>query len=70
MFAIKVVWADGEEEYLKQGTSNTPARFFSKKDAREQIEFMRMGMDDGECQSINVVLYPRSKRVSAGGGKG
>jgi len=60
MFAIKVVWADGAEEYLKMGQSSTPARFFSKKDARAQVEFMQMGMDDGECQSINVVLYPRN----------
>ena len=66
MFAIKVIWADGEEEYLKHGTRNVPARFFNKRKANEQVEFMRMGMDDGECQSINGVAYPKE---SAGGVK-
>lgn len=61
-FAIKVIWADGEEEYLKLGQSTTPASYTSQQRAKEQIEFMRMGMDDGECQSINVVPYPREGR--------
>lgn len=55
-YAIKVIWADGEEEYLKQG--NKPATYFNRAEAKEQVEFMRMGMDDGECQSINIVPYP------------
>lgn len=61
-FAIKVVWADGEEEYLKLGQSTTPAPYTSRQRAKEQVEFMRMGMDDGECQSINVVPYPAAAR--------
>jgi hypothetical protein len=59
MFAIKVIWADGEEEYVKQGTET--ARFTSRARAKEQAEFMKMGMDDDEVQSINVVPYPRKK---------
>jgi hypothetical protein len=56
-FAVLVIWEDGEEEYLKEGTSTRPARFSSRKHAKEQAEFMKMGMD-GEYQSINVVPYP------------
>lgn len=58
-FAIKVIWMDGEEEYVKAGTGTTPARFFNRKAAEEQADFMEMGMDDDEYQSINVVPYPR-----------
>jgi len=57
-FAVLVVWNDGDEEYLKDGMSTKPARFTSRQQAKEQADFMKMGMDD-ECQSINVVPYPR-----------
>ena len=54
-FAILVIWKDGEEEYLKEGTAI--ARFSSRKKAVEQTNFMQIGMED-DCQSINVVPYP------------
>lgn len=57
-YAIKVIWANGEEEFVKQGLGDTPALFHSRMRAGEQADFMRMGMDDDECQSINVVPYP------------
>lgn len=58
-YAIKVVWADGDEEYLKLGQSRVPAVFPNRQRAKEQADFMLMGMDQGECQSINVVPYPK-----------
>jgi hypothetical protein len=62
-YAILVVWLDGVEEYVKQGSD--VAIFHSKRAADEQAEFMRMGMED-ECQSINVVQYPsRSEKAYA-----
>lgn len=54
-YAVKVIWKDGEEEYLKAGTR--VAIFSAKSRAEEQAEFMRMGMDD--VQSINVVQAPK-----------
>jgi hypothetical protein len=57
MYAILVTWLDGEEEYLKEGLSGTViARFHSRKEAKEQKEFMLMGMSD-EVDSIDVVPY-------------
>ncbi len=53
-YAILVVWKDGNEEYLKEGYSDKPAIFLSKSSAKEQAEFMYMGMEE-EVQSINVV---------------
>jgi hypothetical protein len=57
-FAIKVIWADGNEEYLKQGMGSSVAQFNSQRDAKEQADFMKMGMDADEIQSINIVPYP------------
>jgi hypothetical protein len=58
-FAIKVIWNDGEEEFIKEGIGSTPARFSSRSKAEEQVDFMWMGMDNGDCQSINIVPYPQ-----------
>lgn len=58
-FAIKVIWADGSEEYVKQGAET--AQFSTRAKAIEKADFFKMGMDDGECQSINVVPYPKTK---------
>lgn len=57
-FAIKVIWNDGEEEYLKEGYRGLHPARFTTCEAAEQVEFMKIGMED-ECQSINVVPYPR-----------
>lgn len=61
-YAIKVIWADGEEEYLSEDVGTRPAVFASKASAERQVEFMRMGMGalDG-AQSINVVRAPRDR---------
>lgn len=55
--AIKVVWLDGREEYLKESTE--PASFVNRARADEMKSFMLEGMSD-EVQSINIVPYPHS----------
>lgn len=57
-WAIKVIWDDGEDEYLKQGSR--VAVFPSRERAQEMRDFMMEGMSD-ECQSINVVPAPKSR---------
>lgn len=58
-FAIKVIWLEGEEEYLKEGESpdGEVALFTSRKRAEAQRDFMLVGMED-EVQSVNIVPYP------------
>ena len=58
-WAVLVVWENGEEEYLKQGLGSAVATF-TKQAARDQVEFMKIGME-GDCQSINVVPAPPTK---------
>ncbi|HKV10727.1 MAG TPA: hypothetical protein VJ725_21480 [Thermoanaerobaculia bacterium] len=55
-FGIKVVWRNGEEEFLCRGIcANGPiARFPSREAADAQRAFLLEGMSD-EVQSINVV---------------
>lgn len=53
--AIKVIWLDGEEEYLKEG--DRIALFLNEHRAGEMRDFMLEGMS-GEVQSINVVPFP------------
>jgi hypothetical protein len=63
-WAIKVVWPNGEEEFLHPGITGKVALFRSLKAAKEQRDFMWIGME-GECQSINIVKYrsgPAGKR--------
>lgn len=57
-WAILVVWDDGEEEYLTDAAGNVAV--FTKARAKEQVEFMKIGMD--EYQSINVVARPGRTR--------
>jgi hypothetical protein len=57
-YALLVIGLDGEEEYLCDGMGDRPTRFFSRREAQSQKDFMWMGME-GEVQSINVVSYPR-----------
>jgi hypothetical protein len=60
-FAVKVVWDDGEEEYLHPGTNPTGVAFFpTRKKAQDMADFMRQGMEG--CQSINVVKYPKGEK--------
>lgn len=56
-FAIKVIWLDGTEEYLKTGHSGRVADFRSRDLAEAQRDFMLAGMAE-EAQSINIVPYP------------
>ena len=58
--AILVIWSNGESEYLKEGLTTDPARF-TLRQAREQRDFMLIGMED-EVQSINVVPFPNASR--------
>ena len=60
-WAILVIWNDGEKEYLHEGVGTSPAKFSSRSEACRQKEFMEIGMD-GECQSINVVPYPKATK--------
>lgn len=60
MYAIKLISKRGTEAYLREGTgpNGRIAGFPTKRAADKQVEFMKIGMA-GECQSINVVKYPR-----------
>lgn len=54
-WSIKVIWLDGEEEYLMQG--QRIATFPSRSRADSQRDFMLEGIAD-EVQSVNVVPAP------------
>lgn len=60
-FAIRVTWHDGEEEFLKYGTTEIPVLYTSRNQAWGQKEFMMQGMAE-DVQSINVVCYPLTGR--------
>jgi hypothetical protein len=60
-FALLVIGLNGEEDYLCNGMGDTPTRFFSKREAQSQKDFMWIGMD-GDVQSINIVPYPKEQR--------
>lgn len=62
-YALLVLGFDGEEGYLCNGMGDTPTRFFSKREAQSQKDFLWIGME-GEVQSINIVPYPRVERKS------
>lgn len=59
-FAIKVIWLDGEEEYLMQG--NRLVIFSARSHAESQRDFMLEGMQSA-VQSVNVVLAPSDRPV-------
>lgn len=56
MFAILVVWLDGSQEYLKEGTkaSNRTATFASAVEAQYWKDFLLQDISD-EIQSCSVV---------------
>lgn len=60
VYRIQVVWADGEVEYVANAAGQT-AEFRSKADAQYWAEGFRMGMDQGDVQSVSVVLVPNKK---------
>jgi hypothetical protein len=57
-YAIKVIWKNGDEEYVMSGLGKSAriATFSAKSRARTEADFMAMGIDD--AQSINVVRAP------------
>lgn len=57
-YAIKVIWLEGDEEYLKEGRKT--AQFANRERAEKMKSFMLEGMSD-EVQSINVVPFPREE---------
>lgn len=58
MWGIKVIWRNGEEEFVKEGRGNW---FTTKRRANEMADFMKQGMDPLDYQSINVVPRPAKR---------
>lgn len=54
-WAIKVIWLNGHEDYVMEGDR---VATYSKFQARQQVEFLKIGMMD-EAQSINLVPAPK-----------
>lgn len=59
MWAVLVIWKEGDQEYLHEG--NRIATFRTRKQANSQREFLLVGME-GDVQSINVVKAPKETR--------
>lgn len=62
-WALLVVWRDGTEEYVKEGLGTSVAQF-TRAEAVAQKDFLMMGMDQNECQSINVVRAPGKRKTA------
>ena len=55
-YAVKVIFEDGREEFLRGGVDHGPvARFSSLTRAKRMAEFIQMGLDEGE--RAFAVLY-------------
>ena len=57
-YRIKVIWKNGEEEFVQEGLR--PGRyaiFTSRASAQQQADFLKMGIGC-DAQSINVVRGP------------
>lgn len=59
-YAILVIQNDGDEDYLCEGMTSTPAKYPSRAAAQRMVDFMKIGME-GDVQSINIVRYPSRK---------
>lgn len=60
-YAIKVIWLDGQEEFVREGIAGGRISLYSNiKIAKAQRDFMLEGMEE-DVQSINVVPYPLEK---------
>lgn len=58
-YAIKVVWPDGTEEFVKEGSRHDGrVAVFGIREARRHRDFMALGFDEDEIQSINIVEAP------------
>ena len=53
-YSVLVVWKDGTEEYVCEGTGNRPVVYHNRRAAQEAKEFILFG-DDQYIQSVNVV---------------
>lgn len=53
-FALLVIGLDGEEVYLCNGMGNTPTRFFSRREAQSQKDFLWIGME-GDVSDLRAV---------------
>lgn len=62
-WSVLVVWANGTQEYVT--TNNDEIAMVSKRTAKELAASFRMGFDEGEIQSINVVPAPRGALQAA-----
>lgn len=60
MYAIKVIWFEGDEEYLKEGDGDKTASFPNRERAENMKSFMLEGISD-QVQSVNVVPFPKSE---------
>lgn len=59
-FAIKVIWSNGREEFLREGVIGGPiASFASRDEAQNRRDFLFEGITD-EAQSINIVPFPEN----------
>jgi hypothetical protein len=56
-YAIKMIDANGEEDWVCVGFSDRIAIFPSQARAQEQADFIEMGLDEGE--RLYVVKAPR-----------
>ena len=57
-YRIKVIWKNGEQEYVQAGVKpGQDAIFTSHRAAQEQADFLKIGISD-EVQSVNVVRGP------------
>ncbi len=62
VYAIQVVWDDGETEYVKEGVAGDPLSpvktYTNRKKAQADKDFIEMGLEGN--QSIAVVRYAKS----------
>ena len=64
-FAIKVTTAEGGEDYVCDGIGNRVSRFYSRESAKQQADFLEMGLDEGDQAA--VVYYPTPEVLKAEG---
>jgi hypothetical protein len=57
-YKVQVVWKNGKVEDVMLGCrKKAPAVFRTRKQAQEEADFLKMGIEE-ETQSINVVRCP------------
>jgi len=53
-YAVKVIYDDGEEDFVCTGFSDRVAVFPSLERAREQADFLNIGLDDGKAFAVRA----------------